>query len=362
MDPRWSQLAKQLALGVELKAGHKVSIFTTDNSIFDAVDAFVAEVYRQGGLPQVINSDERFDRSALAYASPEFLSLPAPLEAASMEWADIHVSFRGMTAPVAEQADPERLALQRKGKGVISTMRWQNTRWALVRIPTQEWADLIGKNLDELLDEFFSGCIADWDADSQPWRKLASFIEEQDFLRIVADDTDLTLRHKGRTWVTFAGGNNFPDGEIASAPIEHEVEGYITFPELFWFAGARIRNLRLDFEQGAVVKVTADEGQELVEKLVATDAGAKYIGEVAIGMNGNIQTMTGDLLFDEKILGTAHIALGRAYPECGGVNESSLHWDIVKDLRRPDGYLYAGEHLLIDGGKNTTLLLTGELE
>ncbi|MGB3414628.1 MAG: aminopeptidase [Microbacteriaceae bacterium] len=360
MDPRWAQLANQLAVGTELQAGDMVSIFITDNSVFDAVDAFVAEVYRRGALPQVINSDERFDRSAMEHAPDEFLAMAAPMEAASMKWADVHVSFRGMTAPIEEQSDPERLALQRKGKGIVSTLRWENTRWALVRIPTPDWAALINKDLNDLLDEFFSGCIADWDEDRKPWEKVAAIVEAAGSLRMVADDTDLTLSHVGRKWITFAGGNNFPDGEIASAPVDDSTEGYITFPELFWFAGARVKNLRLDFEKGAVVKVTADEGQELVQKLVNTDEGAKRIGEVAIGMNGNIQTMTGDLLFDEKILGTAHIALGRAYPICLGINESSLHWDIVKDLRRPDGYLYAGDKLLIDKGVPTALLLTGE--
>lgn len=360
MDPRWKDLAKQLAAGVNLQPGDKVSIFSTANSIYDAVAAFVEEVYAQGGYPQVILSDELFDRAALEHASEEFLALPAPMEAASMEWANVHVSFRGMVTPPEEQTDAQRLALQRKGKGVISTMRWQNTRWALVRVPTQEWADLISVDYDQLLTEFFEGCVADWDTIRQPWDKLARLMEEVGEMRIVTNDTDLTFNNRGRTWVTFAGGANFPDGEIATAPVETEVEGYITFPELFWFAGTRIKNLRLEFTNGAVSSISADEGQDLVEKLVATDAGSKYIGEVAIGTNAAIQTFTGDLLFDEKILGTVHFALGRAYPECGGVNESSLHWDIVKDLRREDGYLYAGDLVLIEKGKPTNILLTGE--
>lgn len=361
MDPRWTDLAKQLAAGVDLQAGDRVSIFATDVAVYDAVTAFVEESYRLGAYPQVVHTDEKFDRAALAHASDEVLAMPDPMEEASMKWANKHVSFRGMAAPVEEQADPNRLALQRKGKGIISTLRWQNTRWALVRTPTQEWADLIGADYGQLLDEFFSGCIADWHEDRKPWEKLAAVVEEQGSIRVVASDTDFTFSTVGKTWVIFAGDNNFPDGEIASAPVEDSATGYITFPELFWFAGARIKNLRLEFTNGEVTKITADEGEELVKKLVATDEGSKFIGEVAIGMNGNIQTFTGDLLFDEKILGTMHIALGRAYPECGGTNQSSLHWDIVKDLRRPDGYLYAGDLPLIEAGKPTKLLLTGEL-
>lgn len=350
MTSRWLELATQIANGTAVRAGSKVSIFLTDPQGMPAVDAFVDEVYRRGGIPQVLLTDERFDRSAVAHASAETLAAPAPLEALSMEWADVHVSFRSMAAPVDEPVDEERLALQRRGKGTVSTLRWKNTRWAIVRVPTPDWAALIGADYDDLLSQFFAGCIDDWPAKRAAWQALCAELEQSDTVRILSPDTDLTLKVNGRKWVVFAGEANLPDGEIATAPLNDGVDGHITFPGRFWFAGAQIADLRLDFTAGEVTKVTAGRGEGLARRLLATDDGARRVGELGIGTNAAIRTLTGDLFLDEKILGSVHIALGRAYPECGGTNESSLHWDIVKDLREPGGFLYVGDRALINNG------------
>jgi aminopeptidase len=348
---RWDELAVRVAEGTKVTTGARVSIFLTSEEALPAADAFVAECYRRGALPQVVLSDERFDRHALRHASLDVLAAPDPLEAWSMEWADVHVSFRGMVPPVDEPADPDRLTAQRQGKGRVSTLRWQHTRWALVRVPTPAWSAMIGADHDTLLREFFDGCLADWAGHREGWQKLADRLAPEEVALIRSDDTDLRLPVGSRTWVVFAGENNFPDGELATAPIESAVEGHITFPGRFWFAGAAIADLRLEFTAGLVSRVDATEGAELARKLLTMDAGAGRVGELGIGLNPSVQTMTGDLLIDEKILGTVHIALGRAYPECGGVNESALHWDIVKDLRVPSGHLSVGEVDIIRAGR-----------
>jgi aminopeptidase len=349
-DPRWAALAAQVADGTRVEAGSKVSIFLTDPAGMPAVEAFVDEVYRRGAIPQVVLSDERFDRSAGAHASADMLATPAPLEAWSMEWADVHVSFRAMAVPVEGPVDEERLALQRKGKGVVSTLRWRETRWCLVRVPTPAWAELIGCDFDELLAQFFNGCLGDWATRRAAWERLAAEFTAEDTVRIVSPDTDLTLGVTGRTWIAFAGEANLPDGELATAPLDDAVNGHITFPGRFWFAGAPIDDLRLEFENGLVTGIRAAGGEGLAKRLLTTDAGAGRVGELGIGTNAAFQLVTGDLLLDEKILGTVHIALGRAYPECGGTNQSSLHWDIVKDLRAPGSFLYVGDRALIDNG------------
>lgn len=356
MTSQWAQLATQIANGTQVAAGSKVGIFLTDAQGMPAVEAFVDEVYRRGGIPQVILSDERFDRSAIAHASAEILAIPAPLEALSMEWADVHVSFRAMAAPVAGPIDEERLTLQRRGKGQVSTLRWQNTRWAIVRVPTPEWADLIGCDYEILLQEFFAGCIDDWGTKRENWETLCSELNRHDVVRILSPDTDLTLRTAGRTWITFAGEANLPDGEIATAPLNDGVNGHITFPGTFWFAGAEIADLRLEFAEGLVTHVSASTGEALAQQLLATDDGSSRVGELGIGTNAAVQTLTGDLFIDEKILGSVHIALGRAYPDCGGTNESSLHWDIVKDLRSPGCFLTVGDRVLIDDGVSDPVL------
>jgi aminopeptidase len=350
---RWPELAAHLARVNEVAAGTRVGIFATSPAVLDAVAAFVEEVYRLGGVPQVMLTEERYDRSALAHADEAVLREPAPLELASMEWADVHVSFRGMEPP-ADQIDGARLSLQREGKGILSTARWQGTRWTLVRIPTPEWAELIGVAPEQLEREFFAGTLADWDTHRARLDRLCDSLNSAREVRILDVDTDLMLDCSGRIWVPFAGEANLPDGEVATAPREDGVEGHITFPGSFWFGGARITDLRLEFEAGEVVHAAAAEGAEFVDRVLAAP-GARRVGELGIGTNPDVRTMTGDLLLDEKILGSVHIALGRSYPQCGGTNESAIHWDIVKDLR-PSGRLEIDGEPLIDRGTYAPLL------
>ncbi|WP_221584922.1 aminopeptidase [Microbacterium sp. G2-8] len=357
-DPRWAELARQLCDAHGVANGTKVGVFRTDSSTTPGVLALVEEVYRRGGLPQVVDSDERFDRAAVAAASADVLATPAPLELWSMEWADVHVSYRGMVAPAADPVDEARLATQRGAKGAISTARWQQTSWALVRVPTPEWASLIGLPYETLLDEFFAGTLADWPRLRRDWDALCGELGTAREVRIMSRDTDLRLGTAGRTWVSFAGEANLPDGEIATAPVDDRVDGHIAFPGTFWFAGAAVEDLRLEFRDGEATDVQAARGGEFARRLLDTDAGARRVGELGVGTNPRMQSMTGDLLIDEKILGTVHIALGRAYPECGGVNRSSLHWDIVKDLREPGASLMVdGRELIRDGKVLEPLLL-----
>jgi aminopeptidase len=356
IDFRWAQLAAQIAGGTGVRQGSNVSIFLTDTSAMPAVEAFVEECNRRGACPQVMATDERFDRIAVVHAPAGMLAQPAPLELASMKWADIHVSFRAMVAPADDAVDEVRLAAQRRGKGIVSTARWEETSWSLVRVPTPEWAALICVPYDNLLDEFFAGCLAPWDGLRSRWNALCEVLGREDEIRVVSDDTDITFRTAGRTWISFAGEANLPDGEIATAPLDDGVDGSIRFPGTFWFAGTAISELVLRFAQGTVIDAWAARGERFVRELLDTDGGSRRVGELGIGTNPGVQTVTGDLLIDEKILGTMHLALGRAYPDCGGVNRSSLHWDIVKDLRTRGCYLHAGNHELIADGKVTGVL------
>lgn len=350
MDDRWNLLAKQLIHGVEISGGTKVSVFMTDIGCIDAVSAFVTECYKVGALPQVMATDERFDRIAQDYATDEMLKRPADLEVLSMEWADVHVSFRGMVLP-DPKINQHKVALQRKGKGIVSTKRWQETKWCLVRVPTFQWSEMINTDYEDFLDEFFGGCLADWGRMDSLQLSLCNQLNQAKKIRIVSDDTDLILGVNGRLWLSFAGEANLPDGEVASAPLETEVDGHIKFPGEFWFSGITIRDLILKFERGRVVDFSASEGAEFVAGALGTDLGAKILGEIGIGTNPRMKTLTGDLLLDEKILGTVHIALGRSYPDSLGINESALHWDIVKDLREKGCFLYVDDEAIIADGQ-----------
>lgn len=347
----WTDLARHLAQVQRIGPRTTVSITMNGLEAEPAVAAVVAEVYRRGGLPQVQLASEHFDRLALEHADPGVLGRPGPVEVFGMQWADVHLAFREMIPPAADASAiaTDRLVAHRRAKGQVSTLRWQQTRWTIVRVPTRAWAQMIGTRYEDLLAEFFAGCLGDWAARRRPWDALAERLNRSHEVYITAPDTDLRLRVDDRTWVVFAGEENLPDGEIATAPVDDSAEGHISFPGTFWFGGVAVRDLQLDFTAGAVSAIQAADGADFVKALLDTDPGARRIGELAFGTNAGMRTMTGDLFFDEKVLGSVHLALGRAYPQCGGINESALHMDIVKDLRRGPGA--PGGSLLVDGAE-----------
>ena len=157
----WARIGRLVADGVAMSRGDRVSVFVTDTSVMDAAVAFADEGWRRGAVIQVVATDERFDAGALRWADVGVLEAPMPLEALAMEWSDVHVSFRAMTHPVVD-ADPRRIAALRRGRGVVSTMRWQGTRWALVRVPTPAWAEAMGVDAGTVLREWDRSFDADW--------------------------------------------------------------------------------------------------------------------------------------------------------------------------------------------------------
>lgn len=353
---RWEALARVIADGVRVGAGDRVSITLTAVEGFPTAEALVAEVYRRGAEPQVLLVDERFERHALRQAPMEVLQRTPEMEAEAMRWSDIHIALRGMLVPdpSIEDVEDARLAALRGTKGRISTLRWEDTRWCIVRVPTPEWATLLGIPTERLVDEFLAGCLVDWEARRADWTELASRWNDAATARIVSGDTDLRLDITDRRWIVFAGEANLPDGELATAPHEAGVEGRIVFDDPFSFGGRRFADLALTFEEGAVTHVEASEGLGVAQQILATDEGAVRVGELGVGVNPTMSLMTGDLFFDEKLRGTVHIALGRAYPECGGQNRSAIHWDIVKDLRprdgRPGGSFWLDDVAIIEDG------------
>jgi aminopeptidase len=228
-------------------------------------------------------------------------------------------------------------------------MRWQGTRWALVRVPSPEWAAAMGLDADVLLREWAASFDADWAEAATRMGSLCSALEPASSVVIEDSFGRLELPTAGRRWIAFSGEANWPDGEVATAPLEDQVNGVIRFPGVFSFAGVRIRDLELEFDGGSVIREDAAEGLDFVRMLLDTDGGSRRVGELGIGTNAALSTSTGDLLIDEKILGTVHIALGRAYPQCGGVNESALHWDVVRDLRDGGTLRADGLDLIRDG-------------
>jgi aminopeptidase len=217
-------------------------------------------------------------------------------------------------------------------------------------------------SLDEYEDFVFAACYADQDDPASHWRAhaeaLAARAEELSAvreLRVLGPDTDLRLVVEGRRWIAAAGRNpaNMPDGEVFTSPVETETEGEIRFSFPAIFRGREVQDVRLRFEGGRVVAGAAVEGQDYLTALLDMDEGARVAGEFAFGLNYQIDRFSRNILLDEKIGGTVHLALGAGFKQVGGRNASALHWDMICDLRA-EGEIYADNELVWKAGRFVT--------
>ena len=197
---------------------------------------------------------------------------------------------------------------------------------------------------EEFEDFLYGACLLDWDVERDRMQRYADRFDAAGQVRIVGAETDLTLSIAGRTMMVDAGGANMPGGEFFTSPVEDSAEGEIVFGEFpAVYGGREARGIRLRFEGGKVVDASAEASEEFLLEMLDLDEGARRLGELGIGCNPGITRHMKNTLFDEKIDGTVHLALGNGLPEVGGTNVSQLHWDIVKDMRRP------GSRIELDG-------------
>jgi len=231
-------------------------------------------------------------------------------------------------------------------------------KWVGTRFPTHAHAQDAEMSLPEYEEFVYGACHVRVDEDPVAhWRRVsvelnarARELESSRELRIVGPDTDLRLNVEGRSWLAADGRLNMPDGEIFTSPVETETEGEIRFSFPAIFHGRSVEDVRLRFEGGRVVAAEAKTGNDYLQSLVGMDEGSGILGELAFGLNYEIDRFTRDILFDEKIGGTLHVALGSSFKKLGGRNDSGLHWDLICDLRA-DGEVYADGELVWKSGR-----------
>jgi aminopeptidase len=251
--------------------------------------------------------------------------------------------------------DPERLRRSSLGRQPVRQASLQK-RWCLTVWPTEALAQEAGVSLDDFSGMVERALFLDREDPVAAWGGLHRFqgeliekLESAREIRIEAEGADLTLSVKGRTWVNSDGRRNMPSGEVFTGPHERSANGRIRFDVPSSPAGVPVSGVELVFRDGEVVEARADQGDDYLQRALRTDDGARFLGELGIGTNFGITRPVGTILFDEKIGGTVHLALGRSYPETGGKNESALHWDLICDLRRGGRILADGEVLQQDG-------------
>ncbi len=354
MDKRWSKLARILVYySAQVKAGEKVMIAMGELGSFELTKAIYKEVIKVGALPQVQFVSEELRHFFLKFGNSEQLSWVPEIEEHGMEWADVYFGLRGgFNLYEHDDCKVQNRALNQEAMGKISTLRWQKTRWCLVRVPTLLFAYQAKSSYEDILDMFFNSCLLDWKNAAKRWQVLADKLNQYENIRIKGHKTDLTFSNKGRNWFVFDGRYNMPDGEVATSPREDTVDGtiYFEFPGIL--GGQQLHDITLTWKGGKLVEYYSSNAQEFLDKIVNTDEGASKIGEFAFGLNPYIDRFCSDILLDEKIAGTLHIALGKAYTQGGGVNKSAIHWDIVKDTRQ-NSQVYFDDELLFENGKFT---------
>lgn len=247
--------------------------------------------------------------------------------------------------------DPKRISFRRRVIKPIHDMVMKK-RWVIFDYPVNALAQEGDMSLEEFEDFVYSACILDWKKEGRKQDKLKRLMDKTDKVHIVGPGTDLKFSIKGRKAIKCDGKYNMPDGEVFIAPVDKSVNGYISYDFPAIYSGREVDGIRLEFKNGAVVKATAKKNESFLKQMVATDKGSKYLGEFGVGVNYGINRFIKNILFDEKIGGTIHLALGMAYKEGGGKNESAIHWDMIKDLRK-DGALYFDGKLIQKNGKFT---------
>ena len=350
-DRRWSQLGEILVnYSTRMRAGDRLLITMMELETFPLTLAVYEHAVRAGAFPQVQFASAYLERALLTHGNEELIARVPDLERRGMEWADVYIGLRGARNQHELAGIPtERLAAHKRALGAISAWRNEQTRWVLVRVPNESFAQAAGMSLESAMDFFFDATLRDWNQESRRYRRIRDLFQAASQVRIIGRDTDLTFSTAGRTYVVGDGHINIPDGEIYTAPVDDSAEGVVAFDYPGVYAGQSIAGIHLEFRAGEVVAATAKSGEEFLQQILAFDDDARRIGEFGIGVNDGIDRFVGDILFDEKIGGTIHLALGRAYAECGGMNQSALHWDLIKDLRTEGAIELDGRRVFENG-------------
>ena len=352
LDSRWEQLADILVnYSTTTRRGDRVLITMMETDTWPLARAVHAAAVKVGAHPHIEFQSSLLQRDLMLEGDTNLFDNEHELQRRGMEWADVYIGLRGASNPhELNGIAAERITAFRRALGKISALRTEKTRWVLVRVPNASFAQQAGFSTDEMMEFFFNATLLDWQEESKRYEVIRKKMQTTEKIRIVGNGTDLSLNTTGRTYHIDDGHINMPGGEVYTAPTDDSAEGSISFEFPAVFAGQFIEGICLHFSKGVVVEATADKNQKLLLDLIGMDAGAKRIGEFGVGTNYSISRYCYDLLFDEKIGGTVHIALGRAYPECGGINKSALHWDLIKDLRE-EGALYLDGEKTIEKGQ-----------
>ena len=355
IDPRMTRLAKVLVeYSTELKPGEKVLIESID--IPDNMTAELIRVAREAGAePLVTIKRNAVMRALLSHGSETQLQIIADVEAHRMKEMDAYIGARGSRniAEMSDVPDSKMKDYQRIWwKPVHGEIRVRNTKWVVLRYPSDSMAQSADMSTEAFEDFYFDVCTMDYARMAKAMQPLRELMEKTDRVRIVGPGTELTFSTKGIPAVACDGKLNIPDGEVFTAPVRDSANGMVQFNTPTIYQGVTHENVRLAFKDGKVVEATSTNTGGL-NKVLDSDEGARYVGEFALGFNPYITRAMKDILFDEKIAGSFHFTPGSAYEdEADNGNRSQIHWDMVclQEASAGGGEIYFDDRLIRKDG------------
>ena len=344
-DARFDELAKLLVeYSTRLQRNENVLI-----EAFDVPDemsiALIRAARKAGATPFVQVQRARIGRELALEASDRQLTLAARHELARMKKMHAYIALRGSNN-ITELSDVPVAKMQLVAKKMrpVQDQRVKKTKWVVLRWPTPSMAQLAGMSTQAFEDFYFEVCTLDYRKLQPGMKALKALMEKTDQVEIKGPGTDLRFSVKGIPAVICGGDRNIPDGEVFTAPVKNSVEGHITFNAPTIYQSIAFDGIRLDFREGKIVEATSNQTEKL-NKILDSDAGARYVGEFSLGFNPYVLEPMRDILFDEKIAGSFHFTPGQAYEEADNSNRSQVHWDMV-NIQRPS---YGGGEIYFDG-------------
>jgi len=345
-DARIDALARQLVrYSTSLKKGEKVLI-----DLYDVPDsiglALIREARAKGALPFIRIHQTRLTREMLKGAEDDQYSVLAKHLLSEMTDMDAYIAIRG-GYNISETSDvpAERMRLAMKHMRPVLDHRVKKTKWCVLRWPSPSMAQQASMSTEAFEDFYFKVCLLDYKALVPAMNALKKLMEKADRVEITGPGTDLRFSIKDVGAIVCGGNYNIPDGEVFTAPVKDSVEGYVTYNAPTIYQGIGFDGIRLEFENGKIVKAEAGSKTKALNKILDTDDGSRYIGEFALGFHPVIREPMRDILFDEKIAGSFHFTPGQAYEDADNGNRSQVHWDMV-NIQRKD---YGGGEVFFDG-------------
>ena len=362
IDPRIKKLAQILVNhSTRIQPGDRVAIEATT-----AAEPLVRELYieilKQGGHPHLLLKIPEQAKERLRFGNEMQVSFVNKLRQFAYENFESRIRIHSLTNTRAlTEFSPEKQSQNQKATAPIIATQMErgatgDFKWVSTLFPTSAYAQEAGMNLQEYEDFVYSACRADEKDPITLWKNLekeqaqaVKAFHGHKTVKLNGPNIDLTLSIEGRSFINSFGIHNMPDGEVFTGPVEDSASGWVRYTYPAIYNGVIVKGIELTFQAGRVVQASAEENEAFLHKMLDSDAGSRYLGEFAVGTNFQIDTFTGNILFDEKIGGTIHTALGAGYPETGSVNKSMIHWDMICDMRKDAEIQVDGEIVYQNG-------------